>query len=92
MAAEVLLLAEVNSTFAREDHTIRMANDFCDDCHAPGSDLPVQSFEEIQSSNDQLPSPSFIAKTMIPELFPCERRDRARGIPDKAPSGVGVES
>lgn len=53
MAARVILLVVVNPEFLKEeDHTIRMTDDFSDDCHAPGPDLPVKSLEEIQSSDD----------------------------------------
>lgn len=91
MAARVILLVAVNPAFVKaEDHTIRMTDDFCDNCHSPGPDLPVNSLEEIQSSDDQLPSPPFIAKTMIPELFSCERRDRVGGVSDKASGGVRI--
>lgn len=52
MAARVILLAVVNSTIMKEYHTIRMTDNFCDDRHAPGSELPVKSLKEIQSSDD----------------------------------------
>lgn len=68
-----------------------MTDDFCDDRHASGSDFPVESLEEIQSSDDQLPSPPFIAKTMIPELLSFQRGDTVGGVSDEAPSGVGIK-
>lgn len=56
------------------------------------SNLPIDPFQEVKTATHELPSPAFIPKTMVPELLPCEWRDRIGRIAHEAAGGVGIES
>lgn len=70
--------------------TIRMTDHFCDHRVTPGTNLSVEPLKEIQASNHQLPSPSFVPEAMIPILLSCQGGYWVGGIPDKTSGGVGV--
>ena len=53
-------------------------------------ELPIQTLNEIQSTSPQLPTPTFISYTMIPEVGPGEWGEWARRVANEAPGGVGI--
>jgi hypothetical protein len=59
---------------------------------SPGSDLSVHTFDEIESTSPELPTPAFITDAVRPEIFRVKWRKRLNGVTNKASCGMGVES
>lgn len=72
--------------------TIRMAHDPDNLCLFPGSDLSVHTFDEIESTSPELPTPTFIPNAMLPEYSTGKGRKWLHGVANEASSGVGVKA
>jgi len=72
--------------------TIRMAHDPDNLCLFPGSDLSVHTFDEIESTSPELPTPTFITDAVRPEILRVKWRKGLNGVANKASCGMGVES
>ena len=67
-----------------------MSHDFDDLGLAARSYLAVQSFTQINSSTDELPSPTLIANAVAPEILAGERGVRLDTVANEAARGVRV--
>ena len=69
-----------------------MTNDLGQLGISPGPNLSIDSFNHIDSSSPQLPSPALIAQAMIPERLSCKGRVGVQTVADETSSSMGVES
>jgi hypothetical protein len=72
--------------------TIWMTNDSNNLGFSSGSDLTIDSLEEIETTSPELPSPSLVSNAMLPEVGLIEWRERYGGVTDETSSGVSVET
>jgi hypothetical protein len=70
--------------------TVRMSHDFDDLRLAARSYLAVQSFTKINTSTDELPSPTLVANAVVPEVLAGKWRIRIRAVADETSSGMRV--
>ena len=56
------------------------------------TNFTVQTLKEVDSTSEELPSPTFVTNTMRPEVVACERRERLRRVTDEATNGVCVHA
>lgn len=56
------------------------------------ANLTVQTFDQVETSSEELPSPSEITNAVRPVLVSLKRRVSVDGVADEAADGVGVES
>jgi hypothetical protein len=61
-------------------------------CVSPGSDFSVQTFHEVKSTSPKLPSPSFVANAMSPEVVMVEWGERFDTITHEAASSMSVKA
>ena len=69
-----------------------MADDTGDLRLAHGTDLPVQTLEQVEAAGEQLPPPALVPDAVLPELGAGKRGLGVRGVTHEAPDGVGVEA
>ena len=74
------------------EHTEWMADNFRDLRLSSSSDFAIKSLDEVKTTSNQLPSPAFIANTVLPEGLPSERRYRLICIPHETSCSMGVEA
>lgn len=69
-----------------------MANNTGDLGVTLGTDLAVQSFDQIEATGEQLPSPSQVTNAVVPVISTIEWRERKGCGADETSRGVGVET
>ena len=57
-----------------------------------GSDLTVDSLDEVKTTPPQLPSPSLVSNTMLPEVGLIEWREWHGAVTNEASGSVSVET
>lgn len=85
-------LVYLNCTYRVIIRTIRMANNTSNLCCPTSSDFTVQTFNQIDSTTEKLPSPSFVTKTVFPEWFTGKRRVGICRVTHKATDSVRVHT
>lgn len=59
---------------------------------SPRSDLSVQAFDEVKATSPELPTPTFVANAMSPEILCVKWREWLNGVANEASGCMGVES
>ena len=59
---------------------------------AESTDLTVQALEKVETSGEQLPSPTEIADAVRPVVVTGERGESVGRVSDEASDGVSVEA
>ena len=81
-----------NPTVAQVIRTVRMSDNLGNLRFAPCTNLAIQPLDEVESPTNELPSPTFVTETVIPEGFARKRRLRRDSISNEAARGMRVES
>lgn len=74
------------------DDIVRVADDTGDLGFAAGADLTPETFNEIETTSPQLPSPAQVTDAVGPVIVSCERREALGSVTDEAADSVGVQS
>lgn len=69
-----------------------MADDLDDLSLPSASDLAVETIEQVQTTSDKLPSPTFVSNAVSPEVGVIEGRKWCRGVTHETASRVGVHA
>jgi hypothetical protein len=72
--------------------TVWMADDLDDLSLTPATDLSVETVQEVKTTTEELPSPTFVTDAMGPEVVGVERRKGWSCVTDEAASCVRVHS
>ena len=87
-----MLTSVIQPTLSKSQLTIWMTDYTSDLSIATGSNLAIQSLNQIDTATEELPSPALVTDTMRPENLTCEWRESICSITDEASYSMCVHS
>ena len=70
--------------------TVRMFDNLDDFCRPTSPNLAIYSFNKVQSTANELPTPALVSDAVVPEILATEWRDWFDSVSDEAPCGMGI--
>ena len=76
----------------KREITIWMANNFDNLGISSASNLTVQTFDQVETTSPQLPSPTLITNAMVPEILSGKWREWVASVTNETSGSVGVHA